>query len=167
MFNVISLKAIKDPCVMHAAFLHGATLQVFDGFSWVSKPEPHCLFLKRWRSNPLHHHIPNVWESYAKYLRFAYAKNLKLKCEKLWNFIRNKAKLTWEKLLKLIWNNAKLICEKFWELIIWNCAKLIWETHLKKILENRENHEESCYTHMRKRVTKSRFSYANIMYNAW
>jgi hypothetical protein len=46
MFNVISLKAIKDPCVMHAAFLHGATLQVFDGFSWVLKPEPHCLFSK-------------------------------------------------------------------------------------------------------------------------
>jgi hypothetical protein len=29
MFNVISLKAIKDPCVMRAAFLHGATATGF------------------------------------------------------------------------------------------------------------------------------------------
>jgi hypothetical protein len=29
MFNVISLKAIKDPCVVRAAFLHGATATGF------------------------------------------------------------------------------------------------------------------------------------------
>jgi hypothetical protein len=29
MFNVISLKAIKDPCVMRAAFLHDATATGF------------------------------------------------------------------------------------------------------------------------------------------
>jgi hypothetical protein len=46
MFNVISLKAIKDPVLCCAAFFTARLLQFYDGFSWGSKPEPHCLFPK-------------------------------------------------------------------------------------------------------------------------
>ncbi len=58
MFNVISLKAIKDPCVMRAAFRRRDCYRFLTGSAGFRNQSLIAFFLKRWRSRPLHHHIP-------------------------------------------------------------------------------------------------------------
>jgi hypothetical protein len=55
-------KQSRIPVLCVLPFSTARLLQVF-GFSWVSKPEPHCLFPKRWRSNPLHPTSPDMDEA--------------------------------------------------------------------------------------------------------
>ena len=60
MFNVISLKAIKDPCVMRAAFRRRDCYRFLTGSAGFRNQSLIAFFPKCWRSNPLHHHIPEV-----------------------------------------------------------------------------------------------------------
>jgi hypothetical protein len=59
MFNVISLKAIKNPCVMRAAFRRRDCYRFLTGSAGFRNQSLIAFFPKRWRSNPLHHHIPS------------------------------------------------------------------------------------------------------------
>ncbi len=60
MFNVISLKAIKDPCVMRAAFRRRDCYRFLTGSAGFRNQSLIAFFPKRWRSNPLHHYIPKT-----------------------------------------------------------------------------------------------------------